>query len=353
LRICKLSSDRYAQWDSFILNHQDATFFHTIKWMKILRDYGFGGPFYLLLEDSGDIIGVLPLYFVDIFPVGRGLTSLSDCNGPLLQNVKGHKDYFVRLLQRLEEEAEKHNVSFSKLRLQASSPSNSFMPNRYVKYTEYCTFVLDLSEGTERIFKDRIHKKTRTSIRKAVKLGVEVNKDLPSVETYWKLYKNTMVRSKGILNEKRIKLFRLIWKELTPKKEFVTLTAMFEGEPIGGIMAFLFRDKVHVWYNSSLSQFLYLNPNEFLYWKLAEEVVNKGYRYLDFGPTPLQASDGHHFFKARFGGSMIPFNDYAYFRSRLRCLLIERGLLQLAKKLNVRKKLPQAILQKMGRRMIF
>ena len=77
------------------------------------------------------------------------------------------------------------------------------------------------------------------------------------------------------------------------------------------------------------------------------------YKYLDFGPSPLRSSEGHHFFKARLGGTMIPFNDYTYFASRLRCLFIERGLLQLAKKLDVRTKIPQVILRKMSGRVIF
>jgi lipid II:glycine glycyltransferase (peptidoglycan interpeptide bridge formation enzyme) len=270
-----------------------------------------------------------------------------------VKNSERSKDYFGRLLQILEMEVKEQNFSFFKLRLQASSFLNSFMPSRYIKYNEYCTFVLDLSEGSEKIFRCKIHKKTRTAIRKAIKLGVEVSKELPDVEAYWRFYKETIVRSKGIFDEKRINLFKLVWRRLEHKKDFMTLTATFKGKPIGGIIAFLFRDKVHVWYNSSLSQFLYLNPNEFLYWKLIEEAVDKGYKYLDFGPTPLRMSEGHYFFKSRFGGTMIPFNDYAYFASKIRYLLIEGGALQLAKKLNVRRKVPEIILQKMSGRVIF
>jgi lipid II:glycine glycyltransferase (peptidoglycan interpeptide bridge formation enzyme) len=186
-----------------------------------------------------------------------------------------------------------------------------------------------------------------------MKLGVGVDKKCPKVETYWMLYKETMTRSKGILDDSHINLFRLIWSRLKHGEDFITLTATFQNKPIGGIMAFLFKDKAYVWYNASLSRYLCLNPNEFLYWKLIEELTDKGYRYLDFGPTPLNPAEGHYLFKSRFGGTIIPFNDYAYFPSKIRYFMIEGGALWLAKKLNIRKKTPQTILQKVSGRMIF
>jgi len=354
MKILKLAEKNYIDWDSFVLDHPDATFFHTLKWMQILRKYEFEKPFYLLLYDQSDVIGVLPLYFVNVFPFGRGLTSLLDCNGFLMEDIKIYDKCFLpEMLRTLENIIKKYGLTFFKLRLQSPSPLNQFMPNYYVKHREYCTFLLDLSQGTEHIFKCELHKKTRNAIRKAIKLGVKIDKRCPKVETYWMLYRETITRSKGILDDNRIKLFRLIWSQLKHGEDFITLTATFENKPIGGIMAFLFKDKAHIWYNASLLRYLYLNPNEFLYWKLIEELADKGYRYLDFGPTPLNPAEGHYVFKSRFGGTMIPFNDYSYFTSKIRYFMIEGGALWLAKKLGVRKKIPQAILQKVSGRMIF
>ena len=352
MKILKLTEKNYADWDSFVLGHPDATFFHTLKWMQILKEYEFGKPFYLLLYDQNDVIGVLPLYFVNVFPFGRGLTSILDCNG-LLISTGMRKDFLLGVLSALESTAGKYSLTFFKLRFQSTSPLNQFVPNYYVRHCDYCTFFLDLSQGTEYIFKYKLHKKTRNAIKKAMKLSVEVDKKCPRVETYWMLYRETMSRSKGILDDSHINLFRLIWGRLKHGEDFITLTATFENKPIGGIIAFLFKDKAHVWYNASLSRYLYLNPNEFLYWKLIEELSDKGYRHLDFGPTPLNSTDGHYLFKSRFGGAMIPFNDYSYFTSKIRYFMIEGGALWLAKKLGVRKKIPQAILRKVSGRMIF
>lgn len=353
MKLSRLSPDKYDQWDSFLLNHPDSTFFHLTKWMKILEDYGFGEPFYLFLEEPAGIMGVLPLYLVYVFPLGRGLISILDCNGPLIQNNEQGKDYFKKSLQMLEEEAKKQNICFVKLRLQASSPLNSFIPTSYVKYNEYCTFILDLEEGAEKIFKNRFDKKTRNAIRKAIKLGLESNEKPPTVDTYWRFYEETMIRSRGILDKRKVNLFRIIWDRLEYGRDFITLTAMFKGKPIAGIIAFLFKDSAYVWYNASLSKFLHMNPNEFLYWKLIEKVVDMGFKYLDFGPTPLRPSEGHFLFKSHFGGIIMPFNDYAYFPSKLRYFLIEGGALRLAKKLDIRRKIPRTILQKMGRQVIF
>jgi len=353
MKILRLSPKNYVDWDSFVSEHPDATFFHTIKWMQILREYEFSYPFYLLFYDRGDVLGVLPLYFVSVFPFGRGLTSSMDCDALLIRDIKMRKDLLLNVLGTLEATVRKYNLAFLKLRFQSLSPFNRFMPNYYIRRHEYCTFLLDLSQGTEYIFKYKLHKKTRNAIRKAMKLGVRVDKKCPRVETYWMLYRETMSRSKGILDDSRINLFRLIWSRLKYGEDFITLTTIFENKPIGGIMAFLFKDKAHVWYNASLSRYLYLNPNEFLYWKLIEELADKGYRYLDFGPTPLNSTEGHYLFKSRFGGTIIPFKDYAYFTSKTRYLLIEGGILWLAKKLDIRRKVPQIVLRKIGERTIF
>jgi hypothetical protein len=353
MRILNLTEKSYLDWNLFVSNHPDATFFHTLKWMQILKEYGFRMPFYFLLYDQSDVIGVLPLYLVNVFPFGQGLTSLPDCNGLLINSSGMSKDFLLGVLTALEGIAEKQRLAFFKLRFLSSSPLNQFMPNYYVRQHDYCTFILDLSQGTEYIFKHKLHKKTRNAIRKAIKLGVGVDKKCPKVETYWTLYRETMSRTKGILDDSRVNLFRLIWRRLKHGEDFITLTATFENKPIGGIMAFLFKDKAHIWYNASLSRYLYLNPNEFLYWKLIEELTDKGYKYLDFGPTPLNPTEGHYLFKSRFGGTLIPFNDYAYFTSKIRYLLYEGGILCLAKKLGIRRKGPQIMLRKIGERTIF
>lgn len=102
-----LLPDKYAQWDSFVYNHPDATFFHTTKWMNILQEYGFAEPVYLLIEDSEGIVGGLPLLSPPIFPFGKGLVSLPDCTGPLVKEVRSQKLTFINLLQKVEEEVKK------------------------------------------------------------------------------------------------------------------------------------------------------------------------------------------------------------------------------------------------------
>lgn len=107
-----------------------------------------------------------------------------------------------------------------------------------------------------------------------------------------------------------------------------------------------------MWYNSSFTQFLSLNPNELLYWKLIEFASSEGYRFIDFGPTSLNPLDSHYKFKSKFGGRLIKFNDYTFYRHKLRCLVIEKYLLRSAKILGLRKKIPRVIINKVGSKKI-
>jgi len=204
LDLYKITPDKYALWDDFVLNHKDGTFFHTVKWMKILNNCGFGEPIYMILGESNEIYGILPLFNVNIFPMGKALISSLDYNGPLLKNVCNNSNYFNLLFKHIECTASEYNVSYINIRVDKFSYINSIMPPKYIPRSEYCTLNLDLREGTEKIFQKYIHKKTRTAIRKATKLGKKVNLELADVQTYWQMHKNVMVRNRDILDEKKL-----------------------------------------------------------------------------------------------------------------------------------------------------
>lgn len=346
------SSDRRNDWDSFVSDHKDGSIFHTMRWKRVLDKSNLGISSYMIMEDKNKIVGVCPLYITNVFPFLRVFTlPSSDYANPLLAKVSPSqiKEALSILFSKAASMANEYKVSFWKLYLPMSSELNRFMPNRFTVEREYGSLILELDENAERMFVGKIHKKTRTSIRKAIKMGLEVTEELPNVNDFYDLYLSTMRRNKGFPED--ITQLKVIWEELLFKKDFTVLTAKFNGKMIAVILAFLFKNKAYVWKNSSLPTCLWLNPNEFLYWKLIEQLISRGFKYLDFGPTPLNPSAGHHFFKSRFGGRMVPLCEYYVPYSKID-LSIYRNMMTMGKLLNVRKKLPDAMLTRFQKRLI-
>src|SRR5712692_1171020 len=64
------------RWDRFVRRHTHGTFFHLAGWKQVIeRTFGYSSHYYYA-EEGGELLGILPLFFV------RGLFS-----GPALISV--------------------------------------------------------------------------------------------------------------------------------------------------------------------------------------------------------------------------------------------------------------------------
>jgi len=62
-------------WDAYCERHSQGTFFHKIGWKQLIeRVYGYK-PIYLMAINNDDIIGVLPLFYVQHWALGKKLIS--------------------------------------------------------------------------------------------------------------------------------------------------------------------------------------------------------------------------------------------------------------------------------------
>jgi CelD/BcsL family acetyltransferase involved in cellulose biosynthesis len=305
MNIHVMSSEWNNDWDSFVTDHVEGSIFHTIRWKRILDKSNLGISSYLILEETGRVVGVCPIYLTTVFPFMRVFFSLpsSDYGNPLLDSFSPCKtrEALSILFSKAACIANDYKVSFWKIILPLSSELNRFMPNNLTVEKEYGSLILSLDEDIESMFTKKIHKKTRTSIRKAIKMGLEAKEELPNVNDFYDLYLSTMCRNKGFPED--IAQLKVIWNELEFKKDYTVLTAKFNGRLVAVILAFLFKNRAYVWKNSSLPTYLWLNPNEFLYWRLIEQLINRGFKYFQ---EPLWGSNGpimsilRFLFKSRF-----------------------------------------------------
>src|SRR5919205_761639 len=71
--ICRKQDER---WDPFVWGHTAGTLFHEWKWRDIISSVFGYEPHYLLAEESGHVVGVLPLFLVRSLVFGRSLVAI-------------------------------------------------------------------------------------------------------------------------------------------------------------------------------------------------------------------------------------------------------------------------------------
>jgi hypothetical protein len=77
-----------SEWEDFAKNIPEATFYHTIKWKKIIeKSFGFV-PAYFTVKDQGEVAGICPGFITAPWLL-RTYNSLpnSDYGGPLFKNA--------------------------------------------------------------------------------------------------------------------------------------------------------------------------------------------------------------------------------------------------------------------------
>src|SRR5512139_1373713 len=81
-------------WNEFVRNHPEGTFFHLAEWQDVLREAFGHEPHYLLAERGGKIEGVLPLALVSSVLFGRALISTPFCvyGGILCNDMDVHRE---------------------------------------------------------------------------------------------------------------------------------------------------------------------------------------------------------------------------------------------------------------------
>ena len=68
-----------ASWNTFVLAHPAATFFHRAEWAVVLQRAFGHVPHYLLAEREGKVLGVLPLAELKSALFGHSLVSTPFC----------------------------------------------------------------------------------------------------------------------------------------------------------------------------------------------------------------------------------------------------------------------------------
>lgn len=169
------------------------------------------------------------------------------------------------------------------------------------------TILIRLDPPLEEIL-SHIDKKARWGIKKAEKEGLSINeiKSDADLNTFYEIYKETCKNGKIVPeNLEEIK-----------KQNPIFFVCKKKGKTIAGvaIKKDLKNNKIILYLNCSLKDYMYCQPNNLLYWHIIKWSKNKNFKVFDLGGWQINARDnqiGINRFKERWGGEVIIYNIYS------------------------------------------
>jgi FemAB-related protein (PEP-CTERM system-associated) len=288
------SSEIADEWDHFLASNPEATPFHSTAWMRALqKTFGYENRSYFATR-NGKITGVLPLFLVSNWIVGRCLisTPFADYGGICAED----EDSADALVAHAVEIGVGERIDFLELRHRTGKSRPHFSVNDL-----YVSFTAELAREPETHLK-RLPRDTRYMIRKGEKAGLEVRSGLEQLPEFYQLF---------TLNWRRFgtPVFSRQWLEtlVDEFKDGATLTlARAGGRPVAGVFSFLFGDTLFPHYSGASPDANVLAANNFIYWELMKSAIHRGMRYFDFGRS--KKNTGAYQFKSSWGMPVAPLN---------------------------------------------
>lgn len=280
-----------ATWDEYVLNHPDGLAYHQFAWKRAVSDaYGFDDC-YLLAEEQGKIVGVLPLIDFKVPVFGRSLVSLPYCDvgGCLADNEE------ISTALRNKSVEIGLQIKAGKIELRQISSVIEETPVGKVR------MFLELPESSEALLAG-FKAKLRSQVKKPIRDGLTAKLGgLELVPQFYRVFCENM-RDLGSPVHSR-KWIEAIVRNYGDRVR-VGLVFTADGIPAAAGIILLAKDTISIPWASSLLKYNNYNPNMLLYWTFLSFAADNGYRYFDFGrSTP---GEGTYKFKQQWGAEPVP-----------------------------------------------
>ncbi|MDH3972743.1 MAG: FemAB family PEP-CTERM system-associated protein [Deltaproteobacteria bacterium] len=291
IRIASLE-DRH-EWDAYIGNYEGSSPYHLFGWGLAVKEAYRHELYYLMAEEDGHIVGLLPLVYMKP-PLLKGeLVSLPFCDqaGILAE------DEAVRAALTAEAFAlaKKMSLKHVELREYASHDEDKGSQYRVTCRRDKVQMILALpgsSEGLLAGFKSKL----RSQIKKAERNGLTFSwLDISDFEKFYTVFSANMKDLGSPVHSK--KWFLALIKALG---EAARVGVVYYGDiPVGTGFILCHGKRVSIPWASTRRQYNYLSTNMLLYWNMLKFAADNGYGEFDFGrSTP---GEGTYKFKAQWG----------------------------------------------------
>jgi FemAB-related protein (PEP-CTERM system-associated) len=290
-----LGSSNYEDWDNYVTQTKNATFFHQSGWKEVVERAFGHSTYYLYAEKNGKVTGILPLVHIKSLLFGNALVSNAFCvYGGIVANDESTHQELDKEACRLAKELA---VDYLEMRNRVQQ-----IPSRPQKDL-YVTFRKELDSEEEKNLQ-AIPRKQRAMVRKGIKAGLKSVID-EDIERFFAAYSES-VRNLGtpVLPKKYFQILRDVFKQ-----QCEILTVELNGQLISSVMNFYFRDEVLPYYGGGTAYARAVKGNDYMYWEVMRRAVEKQVKIFDYGRSKI--GTGSYKFKRHWGFEPEPlFYEY-------------------------------------------
>ena len=318
------------EWSEFVYNHTKGNVFQTPEMYEVYkRTKNYEPVFVGVTDNSGDIVGLLLSVIQKEFSGPLSIFS-SRCvtwGGPLIKKDldRENKNAVLETILKEQNKIAKKKALYMEFRnLWDTSESKMFFVNYGYDYEDHLNVLIDLTKKEDELWK-QMKKSRRWGVKRANKIGL-LFEDRCNVEIFYKLVKDTYIRAKIPLADKR--LFKSVVEIMGPKNMANIFCAKNPNEDIlASWFQLTYKNLVYDWYAGSTIDGNKAHANEYLGWNILLWSKAKGYKTYDFGGAGRPKEDyGPGKFKMEFGGTVVNYGRYKQIYKRNTMRIAEMGL---------------------------
>jgi FemAB-related protein (PEP-CTERM system-associated) len=294
--VSTLQPGQHAAWDAFVAMHPHGTFLHRAAWSGLLEQ-GFRHPsHYLVAQQDGAIVGVLPLTRVKTRLFGDSLISSPFLvyGGPLAASPEALvalESAAIDLMKRL-------GAPVMEWRFRDPIPGGA-LGGWQPRDDLYVTFRKPIVANDDANMK-AIPRKQRAMVRKGIDKGLTsvANRD---VDALFRIYSES-VRNLGTPVFPR-RWFGLLAAAFGDAMDVVTV--LHDGAPVAAVLNFYDeRGEVLPYYGGGNALSRPLAAHDFMDWEVMRRAAARGCTGFDFGRSKV--GTGSYAFKKNWGFSPTP-----------------------------------------------
>ena len=309
LRVFELDPQSDPRWETLMSSLPTSVIYQHPAWLGVLEEtYGYK-PIHLACEDAtGQLRGVLPLFYRRGLRTGRIFASLFDCPiaGPLAYDDQARAALIQAAVERTRAEPG------SQLQLKVKSTSLDGLVDSVIGVPMFETYELALPERPDLL---RLDSRVKRAVNKAARLGVRIRQAETEGElrAWYGLYQQTMRRL--FVVPRPYRFFELAWQRLRPQGLLRLLLAEHveagQSRLVAGLLFLLWGQTISYTFAGWRREDQALRPNDFLHWRAIQDACAEGFCWYDFGNVP-GGSQGLAQFKSKWGAETKMLYRYSY-----------------------------------------
>jgi hypothetical protein len=289
-------------WNSLITEFPVTMPFHTLDWLNIISEiWPKTDIHFLSIEEGKETIGLLPIMLKKKFGLkllGSPLRGyFTPYLGPILKDPTLF-DYSALIKSLIED--------FYPDFLEIFIPPGLHINLEDAKKMK--TVLIDLKKGEDLLWKG-IKKGTRSHIRQAKKLGVEVLNptELDSwLPIYYAMVTDTY-NKQGLANPAPMSFYEQLWKVFYPKGMLKVFLARYQGKIVAGSFYLIWQGVIYGLDGASFREYRKVRPNNLIKWETIAWATKSGLAIYDMvGANVPNIVE----FKKGFGGDIVEYPTF-------------------------------------------